>query len=79
MNKIELSLRKGVLVLVKNRLYMVLGVGLIILCLGNACIHVRGAEITLNNSYGKLSHSAIFVAGGSFGVITGKFKIKGYR
>lgn len=47
-------------------------ISLIILCLGNACIHVRGAEITLNNSYGKLSHSAIFVAGGSFGVITGK-------
>lgn len=47
-------------------------ISLIILCLGNACIHVRGAEITLRNSSGKLSHSAIFVAGGSFGVITGK-------
>ena len=47
-------------------------ISLIILCLGNACIHVAGAEITLRNSNGKLSHSAIFVAGGSFGVITGK-------
>lgn len=45
---------------------------LIILCLGNACLHVSGAETTLRASNGKLSHSAIFVAGGSFGVITGK-------
>lgn len=47
-------------------------ISLIILCLGNACIHVRGAEVTLKNSYGKMSHSAIFVSGGSFGVILGK-------
>lgn len=45
---------------------------LTVLCLGNACTHVEGAEITLRVSNGKLSHSAIFVAGGSFGVITGK-------
>ncbi len=45
---------------------------LVILCIGNACIHVNGAEITLKTSEGKLSHSAIFVAGGSFGVISGK-------
>lgn len=45
---------------------------LIILCLGNACIHINGAEVTLRSSKGKLSHSAIFVAGGSFGVIIGK-------
>ena len=45
---------------------------LIILCLGNCCLHISGAENTLKNSNGKLSHSAIFVAGGSFGVITGK-------
>lgn len=45
---------------------------LIILCLGNCCLHVSGAETTLRASNGKLSHSAIFVAGGSFGVITGK-------
>lgn len=47
-------------------------ISLIALCLGNACIHVNGAENTLKVSNGKLSHSAIFVAGGSFGVITGK-------
>lgn len=47
-------------------------VSIVFLCLGNACIHVRGAELTLLNSNGKLSHSAIFVSGGSLGVITGK-------
>lgn len=45
---------------------------IIILCLGNACLHINGAEVTLRSSKGKLSHSAIFVSGGSFGVITGK-------
>ena len=45
---------------------------LILLCLGNACIHVNGAEVTLKVSNGMLSHSAIFVAGGSFGVILGR-------
>lgn len=45
---------------------------LLFLCLGNACVHVSGAEVTIKNSNGKLSHSAIFVAGGSFGVIFGK-------
>lgn len=39
---------------------------LTILCIGNAFIHINGAEITLKASEGKLSHSAIFVAGGSF-------------
>lgn len=45
---------------------------IIIVAIGNAFIHVNGAEVTLRASKGKLSHSAIFVAGGSFGVITGK-------
>ena len=49
---------------------------LIILCLGNACLHISGAETTLKTSNGKLSPSAIFVAGGSFGVITGKLLAK---
>ena len=47
-------------------------ISLILLCLGNACIHVNGAEVTIRNSNGKLSHSAIFVSGGSFGVIIGR-------
>ena len=51
---------------------------LIIICLGNAAIHINGAEVTLRASKGKLSHSAIFVAGGSFGVITGKLLSKSF-
>lgn len=47
-------------------------ISLIVLCFGNAFLHVDGAEVTLRSSKGKLSHSAIFVAGGSFGVIAGK-------
>ena len=49
---------------------------LVILCLGNACTHINGAEVTLRCSDGRLAHSAIFVAGGSFGVITGKLLAK---
>ncbi len=43
---------------------------LIILTLGNCIMHISGAEDTLRTSNGMLSHPAIFVAGGSFGVIT---------
>ncbi len=42
------------------------------IAIGNAFIHVSGAEKTLRASCGKISHSAIFVAGGSFGIIFGK-------
>ena len=44
----------------------------IVLCTGNCLSHVDGAEITLRCCAGKLTHSALFVAGGSFGLITGK-------
>lgn len=47
-------------------------ISIIVIAIGNALIHVMGAETTLRTSDGKLSHSAIFVAGGSFGVVTGK-------
>lgn len=47
-------------------------ISLVLLCIGNCVIHVVGAECTLRYSNGKMAHSAIFVAGGSFGVITGK-------
>ena len=47
-------------------------ISLVLMCLGNALVHVDAAEATLKNSYGRLSHSAIFVSGGSFGVITGR-------
>ena len=46
-------------------------ISLSLLSLGNAFIHISGAEITLKTSNGLLSPSAIFVSGGSFGVITG--------
>ena len=49
---------------------------LYIVCIGNAFLHVSGAENTLKNSRGKLSHSAIFVSGGSFGVISGRLLAK---
>ena len=49
---------------------------LFIICFGNAFLHVSGAENTLKNSEGKLSHSAIFVSGGSFGVISGRLLAK---
>lgn len=49
---------------------------LVILCLGNAAVHISGAENTLRISRGKLSHSAVFVSGGSFGVISGRLLAK---
>ena len=45
---------------------------LFLLTIGNCIMHISGAEDTLRLSNGMLSHPAIFVAGGSFGVITGK-------
>ena len=45
---------------------------IVILCIGNGLLHVEGAEVTLRSSNGKLASPAIFVGGGSFGVITGR-------
>ncbi len=45
---------------------------ILFLSIGNCMIHIQGAETTLRSSKGKMAPSAIFVAGGSFGVITGK-------
>lgn len=47
-------------------------IGLIIFTFGNATIHISGAIVTARVSEGRLSESAIFVAGGSFGVISGR-------
>ena len=47
----------------------------IIIALGNACVHVNGAEVTLRHGQGKIAPAAIFVAGGSFGVVTGKLLV----
>ncbi|MCQ2483380.1 MAG: hypothetical protein MJ153_07850 [Clostridia bacterium] len=45
---------------------------LVLLCLGNAAVHVEGAETTLHTGKGKMTGSALFVGGGSFGVCAGK-------
>ena len=67
----------GVLLLVVSYLIwnltdMSVYASLIILCLGNCCLHVDGAENTLRSSHGRLAPAAIFVGGGAFGVITGR-------
>ena len=49
---------------------------LIAISFGNAFLHISGAEVTLKSAKGKLAPSAIFVSGGSFGVITGKILSK---
>lgn len=40
--------------------------------IGNAILHEAGAAVTTSVSKGMLSHSAIFVAGGSFGLVCGQ-------
>lgn len=47
-------------------------VALVLLSLGNALIHVDGAQATLRTSSGYMTPVSIFVSGGSFGVVTGK-------
>lgn len=44
----------------------------VLLAVGNGMIHIQGAEVTLHSSGGKMTGPALFVAGGSFGLITGK-------
>ena len=43
-----------------------------VVSVGNCLVHLHGAEITLRSSPGKITPSAVFVSGGSFGVVTGK-------
>ena len=74
--KINMGIIGTILLVIAYVIYSFLNVSvyisLFILCLGNAFLHVSGAEVTLKTSDGKLSPSAIFVSGGSFGVITGR-------
>lgn len=74
--KINMGIIGTILLLITYLLYGLTDISvyitLIVLCLGNACLHIAGAENTLKSSNGKLAPSAIFVAGGSFGVITGR-------
>ena len=45
---------------------------LVLLALGNALVHADGAQRTLRNHQAKITPNAVFVGGGSFGVITGQ-------
>ncbi len=45
---------------------------LMVLALGNAMIHISGARHTLRDSDGRIGPNAVFVGGGSLGVITGQ-------
>lgn len=47
-------------------------ISLVLLALGNALIHIAGANATLRAAHGKTAPSGIFVGGGSFGVIAGQ-------
>lgn len=51
-------------------------VGIVILAIGNAFVHISGALVTLRVSEGRLSESALFVGGGSFGLISGRMLSK---
>ena len=46
--------------------------GFFVLSAGNAFVHVGGAKATLFTCKNKIAPSAVFVSGGSFGIITGK-------
>ena len=43
-----------------------------VVAIGNCLVHIHAAELTLRGSPGRISPAAIFVSGGSFGVVTGK-------
>ena len=47
-------------------------ISLVLLSVGNALIHISGAELTIRVSGGKLTPVAVFVSGGAFGVILGQ-------
>ena len=49
---------------------------ILVISIGNCLIHVEGAEETLRSSSGRMTPSALFVSGGSFGLITGKLLSK---
>lgn len=78
--KINMGLIGVVLLVMSYLVYGLLDVSifisLVLLCLGNAFLHVAGAENTLKTAGGRLGPSAIFVAGGSFGVISGRLLAK---
>ena len=60
------------LALIVQRYTELIFTSLVLLCIGNAFVHVNGAEVTLRSADGHLSPSAVFVSGGSFGVVSGR-------
>ena len=78
--KINMGLIGVILLVISYLIYgfknITIYLSLITLCLGNAFLHIAGAENTLKTSKGKLSPAAMFVSGGSFGVITGRLLAK---
>lgn len=78
--KINMGIIGTILLIVSYLIYgltnISIFISLIILCIGNAILHVAGAAATIRTSNGKLSTSAIFVSGGSFGIITGRLLAK---
>lgn len=78
-NKLKPGVIGGILLVVGSAIALILRsfialmiLGLIIFTIGNAMIHICGALSTGRVSEGRLSESAIFVSGGSFGLITGR-------
>lgn len=55
-----------------NGIVALMFLSLVLITIGNGMVHISGALATLRVSEGRLSESAVFVGGGSFGVITGK-------
>lgn len=51
-------------------------IAFILICIGNALVHISGAEYTLCDVDGRLAPSGIFVGAGSFGVIIGQLLSK---
>lgn len=62
----------SIFALVFKRITVLMILGLVVFTTGNAMIHICGALSTGRVSEGKLSESAIFVSGGSFGLISGR-------
>lgn len=56
-----------------NDIFLIHLAGLVLLSFSNAILHEYGAIETVRDSGGKLAPAAIFVSGGSFGVVIGKF------
>ncbi len=47
-------------------------ISLVLLTLGNAMLHISGAQYTMHGAQGKLGPLGTFVGAGSFGVVTGR-------